>query len=42
MCIEMKSIEKGIVQLIYDHHIKWLVMGAAANQSYSRYNVMIL
>lgn len=35
LCIEMKSTEKGIVQLIYDHHIKWLVMGAAANQSYS-------
>ncbi|XP_073312563.1 U-box domain-containing protein 33-like [Primulina huaijiensis] len=35
LCTEMKSIEKGIVQLIYDHHIKWLVMGAAANKSYS-------
>ncbi|KAH6817924.1 U-box domain-containing protein kinase family protein [Perilla frutescens var. frutescens] len=33
---EMDSIEKGIVQLIYEHDIKWLVMGAAANKSYSR------
>lgn len=33
---EMDSIEKGIVQLIYEHEIKWLVMGAAANKSYSR------
>ncbi|KAL6569523.1 hypothetical protein OROMI_014037 [Orobanche minor] len=35
-CIELDSIEKGIVQLISDHGIKWLVMGAAANKSYSR------
>ncbi|GFP91512.1 U-box domain-containing protein 33 [Phtheirospermum japonicum] len=36
LCIEMDSIEKGIVQLISEHGIKWLVMGAAANKSYSR------
>ncbi|KAL6495495.1 hypothetical protein OROGR_030058 [Orobanche gracilis] len=35
-CIELDSIEKGIVQLISDHGIKWLVIGAAANKSYSR------
>ncbi|KAL8495234.1 hypothetical protein ACS0TY_019405 [Phlomoides rotata] len=34
--IEMDSIEKGIVQLISEHGIKWLGMGAAANKSYSR------
>ncbi|KAG6427152.1 hypothetical protein SASPL_111392 [Salvia splendens] len=36
LCKEMDSIEKGIVQLIYEHQIKWLVMGAAADKSYSR------
>ncbi|KAL8515004.1 hypothetical protein ACS0TY_013914 [Phlomoides rotata] len=35
--IEINSIEKGIVQLISEHGIKWLGMGAAANKSYSRY-----
>ncbi|KAL8539814.1 hypothetical protein ACS0TY_001425 [Phlomoides rotata] len=34
--IEMDSIEKGIVQLISEHGIKWLGMGAVANKSYSR------
>ncbi|KZV37819.1 hypothetical protein F511_31472 [Dorcoceras hygrometricum] len=32
---ETESIEKGIVQLIHDHDIKWLVMGAAAKKYYS-------
>ncbi|XP_011092453.1 U-box domain-containing protein 33 [Sesamum indicum] len=36
VCIEMDSIEKGIVQLISKHGVKWLVMGAAANKFYSR------
>ncbi|KAK6162315.1 hypothetical protein DH2020_002156 [Rehmannia glutinosa] len=36
LCIELDSVEKGIVQLISEHGIKWLVMGAAANKSYSR------
>ncbi|KAL3622128.1 hypothetical protein CASFOL_033539 [Castilleja foliolosa] len=36
LCIEMGSVEKGIVQLISEHGIKWLVMGAAANKSYSK------
>ncbi|XP_073309245.1 U-box domain-containing protein 33-like isoform X1 [Primulina huaijiensis] len=35
LCIEMESPEKGIVQLIHDHGIKCLVMGAAANKFYS-------
>lgn len=37
LCKEMDSIERGIVQLIYEYEIKWLVMGAAANKFYSRY-----
>ncbi|KAK4418621.1 U-box domain-containing protein 33 [Sesamum alatum] len=36
ICLETDSIEKGIVQLISKHGIKWLVMGAAANKCYSR------
>ncbi|KAL2478760.1 U-box domain-containing protein 33-like [Forsythia ovata] len=35
---EMDSIEKGIVQLISQLGIKWLVMGAGASKSYSRGN----
>lgn len=38
----MDSIEKGIVQLISEHGIKWLCMGAAANKSYSRYIAKIM
>lgn len=33
---EMDFIEKGIVQLVTQDRIKWLVMGAAANKYYSR------
>ncbi|XP_047979946.1 U-box domain-containing protein 33-like [Salvia hispanica] len=36
LCKELDSIEKGIVQLIHERDIKWLVMGAAADKSYSR------
>ncbi|KAL1546279.1 U-box domain-containing protein 33-like isoform X1 [Salvia divinorum] len=36
LCKELDSIEKGVVRLIYKHEIKWLVMGAAADKSYSR------
>ncbi|MCL7039152.1 hypothetical protein MKW94_002154, partial [Papaver nudicaule] len=32
--IEMDNIEKGIVDLITRHDIKWLVMGAAADKHY--------
>ncbi|KAL0426005.1 UNVERIFIED_CONTAM: U-box domain-containing protein 33 [Sesamum radiatum] len=39
VCTEMDSIEKGIVQLISKHGVKWLVMGAAANKSYSSFDV---
>ncbi|KAL2478758.1 U-box domain-containing protein 33 [Forsythia ovata] len=33
---EMDSIQKGIVQLISQLGIKWLIMGAGASKSYSR------
>ncbi|KAB1214360.1 U-box domain-containing protein 33 [Morella rubra] len=36
LCIEMDSIEKGIVELIFQHGIKKLVMGAAADKHFSR------
>ncbi|CAA2985733.1 Hypothetical predicted protein [Olea europaea subsp. europaea] len=41
-CKEMDSIEKGIVQLISQLSIKWLVMGAGASKSCSRGNETIL
>lgn len=34
--IENENIEKGIVQIIVQHGIRWLVMGAAAEKHYSR------
>lgn len=34
---EMDSIERGIVQLISQHKIRKLVMGAAADKFYSKY-----
>lgn len=39
---EMDSIEKGIVQLISQRRMKWLVMGAGASKSCSRGNKTIL
>ncbi|GER45247.1 U-box domain-containing protein kinase family protein [Striga asiatica] len=36
ICVEMDSIGKGIVHLVAKHGIKWLVMGAATNENYSR------
>lgn len=35
--IEMDNIEKGIVELIARHEIKKLVMGAAADKHYWKY-----
>ena len=32
-----KNIEKGIVEIIAQNNIKWLVMGAAADKYYSKY-----
>ncbi|KAI3693382.1 hypothetical protein L6452_33217 [Arctium lappa] len=34
--IEMESIEKGIVELILQHNVRRLVMGAAADKQYSK------
>lgn len=34
--IEMESIEKGIVELILQHNVRRLVMGAAADRQYSK------
>ena len=35
--MEMDSIEKGIVEVIYQHRIRKFVMGAAADKHYSMY-----
>ncbi|XP_015571368.2 U-box domain-containing protein 32 isoform X2 [Ricinus communis] len=34
--IEMENIEKGIVEIIAQYNIRWLVMGAAADKYYSK------
>jgi hypothetical protein len=34
--VEMESIEKGILELISQHGIRTLVMGAAADKRYSK------
>ncbi|XP_059667103.1 U-box domain-containing protein 32 isoform X2 [Cornus florida] len=34
--IEMDNVEKGIVHIISQHNIRWLVMGAAADKNYSK------
>ncbi|KAL2920698.1 U-box domain-containing protein 33 [Bienertia sinuspersici] len=36
MWIEMENIEDGIVKMIVQHGIKWLVMGAAADKHYTK------
>ncbi|XP_057249532.1 U-box domain-containing protein 32 isoform X2 [Beta vulgaris subsp. vulgaris] len=36
MWIEMENIEDGIVKMIAQHGIKWLVMGAAADKHYTK------
>jgi len=36
--VEMDSIEKGIVETIYQHRIRKFVMGAAADKHYSMYH----
>ncbi|KAG2284935.1 hypothetical protein Bca52824_044539 [Brassica carinata] len=38
LCVEMDSIEKGIVETIYQHRIRKFVMGAAADKHYSMYH----
>lgn len=39
--IEMDSVEKGILEIIARHNIRWLVMGAAADKYYSKYESLI-
>ncbi|XP_057952848.1 U-box domain-containing protein 32-like isoform X2 [Malania oleifera] len=34
--IEMESVGKGIIEMIAQHNIRWLVMGAASDKSYSK------
>ncbi|XP_021730064.1 U-box domain-containing protein 33-like isoform X2 [Chenopodium quinoa] len=36
MWIEMETVEDGIVKMIAEHGIKWLVMGAAADKNYTK------
>ncbi|PSS33060.1 U-box domain-containing protein [Actinidia chinensis var. chinensis] len=36
VCTETDNVEKGIVQIIAQHDIRWLVMGAAADKHYSK------
>lgn len=39
MCVEMDSIEKGIVQMISENRVRKFIMGAAADKQYSTYCV---
>jgi len=40
--IETDNIEKGIVDIVARHNIRWLVMGAAAEKYYSKYEQPIV
>ncbi|KAF2320429.1 hypothetical protein GH714_027492 [Hevea brasiliensis] len=40
--IEMDNIEKGIVEIIARYNIRWLVMGAAADKYYSKYECLTM
>lgn len=39
MVIEMDDIAKGLVELIEQHRITKLIMGAAADKHYSKYEL---
>jgi len=41
MWIEMDNVEEGIVNMIVQHGIKWLVMGAAADKRYTKYGQLL-
>lgn len=41
MWIEMENVEKGIVDIIAQQHIRWLVMGAATEKHYSKYETYV-
>ncbi|XP_057476986.1 U-box domain-containing protein 32-like [Actinidia eriantha] len=36
VCTEADNVEEGILQIIAQHNIRWLVMGAAADKHYSK------
>lgn len=38
MWLEINNVEKGIIHIIEEHKIRWLVMGAAAETHYSKYD----
>lgn len=38
----MDSVENGIVEVIRQRNVKWLVMGAAADKHYSKYVLFVL
>lgn len=40
--IKMNSIEKGITQIVTQHGVKWLVMGAAAEKYYTKYGYLFI
>lgn len=41
MWIEMERVDEGIVHIIAQKHIRWLVMGAAAEKQYSKYEASV-
>lgn len=40
--IEMDNVEQGIVEIIAQHDIRWLVMGAAADEYYTEYATVVI
>ena len=40
LCVEMDSIEKGIVKMIHENKVRKLIMGATADKHYSTYCVL--
>ena len=40
--IEMDNVEEGIVEMIARHGIRWLVMGAAADELYTEYASVVI
>lgn len=41
MWIEMERVDEGIVHIIAQKHIRWLVMGAATEKQYSKYEASV-
>lgn len=40
--IEMDNVEEGIVEIVAQHDIRWLVMGAAADEYYTEYAPVVI